>query len=68
VRNKEGYYFDERDSSSDADAHASHNNVMSIQSMLNNSSNAIMRQEPLLEGEDYTDKSWRSEKKRNREV
>jgi hypothetical protein len=67
LRNKEGYY-DERDSASEPDAHASHNNMMSIQSMLNNSSNAIMRQEPLPEDEDYTEKSWRSEKKRSREV
>jgi len=69
LRNKEAYYYDERDSSSEPDAHAPHNNIMSIQSMLNNSSNAIMRQDPVVpEDEDYTEKSWRSEKKRSREM
>jgi len=66
LRNKEGYYYEEQDSSSEQGTHATHN-IMSIQSMLNNSSNAILRQEALPAEEEYGDKSWRAEKKRNRE-
>jgi hypothetical protein len=66
-RNKEGYYFDDRDSSSETDVHGNHSNIMSIQNMLNNSTNALMRQEPPPE-EEFAEKSWRSEKKRSREL
>lgn len=61
-------FFDDRDSPSETDVHGNHSNIMSIQNMLNNSTNALMRQEAPPEDEDYTEKSWRSEKKRSREV
>lgn len=67
----ESYFFDDRES--EQDAHSSHNNIMSIQSMLNNSSNAIARQELPPQDEDeeeYTEKSWRpmERKRKDREV
>jgi hypothetical protein len=69
LRNKDGYYYDERGPSSEQDSHGSHN-IMSIQSMLNNSSNAVLRQDTIPDDDEgYSEKSWRqTEKKRNREV